>query len=47
MARDHLRLVVIRPDHHVGIAAPAGGPGSVREYLRRLHGAPGMVDAVR
>ncbi|RLV68798.1 monooxygenase FAD-binding protein [Streptomyces sp. CBMAI 2042] len=40
-------LVVIRPDHHVGIVAPAGDPGSVREYLRRLHGAPGMVDAVR
>ncbi|MFD4272890.1 FAD-dependent oxidoreductase [Streptomyces cyaneofuscatus] len=40
-------LVAIRPDHHVGIAAPAGDPGSVREYLRQLHGAPGMVDAVR
>ncbi|MEU0376762.1 FAD-dependent oxidoreductase [Streptomyces cyaneofuscatus] len=40
-------LVVIRPDHHVGIMAPAGDPGSVRKYLRRLHGAPGMVDAVR
>ncbi|MEU0307651.1 FAD-dependent oxidoreductase [Streptomyces cyaneofuscatus] len=40
-------LVVIRPDHHVGIVAPAGDPGPVREYLRRLHGAPGMVDAVR
>lgn len=24
-----------------------GDPGSVREYLRRLHRAPGMVDAVR
>lgn len=40
-------LVVIRSDHHVGIVAPAGDLGSVREYLRRLHGAPGMVDAVR
>ncbi|MFF3992227.1 FAD-dependent oxidoreductase [Streptomyces cyaneofuscatus] len=40
-------LVVVRPDHHVGIVAPAGDPGSVREYLRRLHGVPGMVDAVR
>ncbi|MFJ8842613.1 FAD-dependent oxidoreductase [Streptomyces cyaneofuscatus] len=40
-------LVVVRPDHHVGVVAPAGDPGSVREYLRRLHGAPGMVDAVR
>ncbi|KAB2593662.1 FAD-dependent oxidoreductase [Streptomyces arboris] len=40
-------LVVVRPDHHVGVVAPAGDPGSVREYLRRMHGAPGMVDAVR
>ncbi|MFD3974853.1 FAD-dependent oxidoreductase [Streptomyces cyaneofuscatus] len=40
-------LVVIRPDHHVGVVDPAGDPASVREYLRRLHGAPGMVDAVR
>ncbi|MFI7238135.1 FAD-dependent oxidoreductase [Streptomyces cyaneofuscatus] len=40
-------LVVIRPDHHVGVVVPAGAPGSVREYLRRPHGAPGMVDAVR
>ncbi|MFD5986648.1 FAD-dependent oxidoreductase [Streptomyces cyaneofuscatus] len=40
-------LVVVRPDHHVGVVAAVGDPGSVREYLRRLHGAPGMVDAVR
>ncbi|WP_308311610.1 hypothetical protein [Streptomyces sp. ISL-111] len=40
-------LVAIRPDHHVGAAAPADDPGAVGEYLRRPHGAPGMVDAVR
>lgn len=40
-------LAVIRPDHHVGIVASAGDAGSVREYLRLPHGAPGMVDAVR
>ncbi|MBM7052750.1 FAD-dependent monooxygenase [Streptomyces durocortorensis] len=47
-------LVVVRPDHHVGVVAPADDARSVREYLRRLHGpgrsperSPGMVDAVR
>ncbi|MFH9473365.1 FAD-dependent monooxygenase [Streptomyces anulatus] len=47
-------LVVVRPDHHVGVLAPADDARSVREYLRRLHGtgrsaerSPGMVDAVR
>ncbi|MEU4181508.1 FAD-dependent monooxygenase [Streptomyces sp. NPDC026589] len=47
-------VVVVRPDHHVGLVAPADDAGSVREYLRRLHGtgrsaerSPGMVDAVR
>ncbi|WP_179892440.1 FAD-dependent monooxygenase [Streptomyces sp. rh34] len=47
-------VVVVRPDHHVGVVAPADDARSVREYLRRLHGtgrsaerAPGMVDAVR
>ncbi|MFJ9886248.1 FAD-dependent monooxygenase [Streptomyces sp. NPDC091287] len=47
-------VVVVRPDHHVGLVAPADGARSVREYLRRLHGtgrsaerSPGMVDAVR
>ncbi|MFH9686215.1 FAD-dependent monooxygenase [Streptomyces sp. NPDC017413] len=47
-------IVVVRPDHHVGLVAPADDAGSVREYLRRLHGtgrsaerSPGMVDAVR
>ncbi|MFI7286674.1 FAD-dependent monooxygenase [Streptomyces anulatus] len=47
-------VVVVRPDHHVGVVAPADDARSVREYLRRLHGtgrsaerSPGMVDAVR
>ncbi len=47
-------VVVVRPDHHVGVLAPADDARSVREYLHRLHGAgrsaersPGMVDAVR
>ncbi|MFD4233706.1 FAD-dependent monooxygenase [Streptomyces sp. NPDC058542] len=47
-------VVVVRPDHHVGLVAPADDARSVREYLRRLHGtgrsaerSPGMVDAVR
>ncbi len=47
-------VVVVRPDHHVGVRAPADDARSVREYLRRLHGtgrsaerSPGMVDAVR
>lgn len=40
-------LVVVRPDHHVGAVASADDPAPVREYLRRLHGAPGTVDAAR
>ncbi|MGW5928567.1 FAD-dependent monooxygenase [Streptomyces anulatus] len=47
-------VVVVRPDHHVGVLTPADDARSVREYLRRLHGtgrsaerSPGMVDAVR
>ncbi|MFJ1776245.1 FAD-dependent monooxygenase [Streptomyces anulatus] len=47
-------VVVVRPDHHVGVLGPADDARSVREYLRRLHGtgrsaerSPGMVDAVR
>ncbi|WDG29346.1 FAD-dependent monooxygenase [Streptomyces sp. CA-278952] len=47
-------VVVVRPDHHVGLVAPADDARSVREYLRRLHGtgrsaerSPDMVDAVR
>ncbi|MFE7139222.1 FAD-dependent monooxygenase [Streptomyces sp. NPDC057644] len=47
-------VVVVRPDHHVGVAAPADDARSVRAYLRRLHGSgrspersPGMVDAAR
>ncbi|MER5987174.1 FAD-dependent monooxygenase [Streptomyces sp. NPDC001787] len=42
-------VVVIRPDNHVGIVAPADAVRPVREYLGRLHrpdGAVGMVDAV-
>ncbi|MEU0103678.1 FAD-dependent monooxygenase [Streptomyces sp. NPDC006267] len=45
-------VVVIRPDHHVGMYASADDPRAVREYLRRIHGAdrsagrsPDMVDA--
>ncbi len=47
-------VVVVRPDHHVGVLTPADDARSVREYLRRLHGtgrsaerSPGVVDAVR
>ncbi|MGQ4715000.1 FAD-dependent monooxygenase [Streptomyces anulatus] len=47
-------VVVVRPDHYVGVLVPADDARSVREYLRRLHGtgrsaerSPGMVDAVR
>ncbi|MFH9265818.1 FAD-dependent monooxygenase [Streptomyces sp. NPDC017546] len=47
-------VVVVRPDHHVGVVAPADDARPVREYLRRLHGtgrsaerSSGMVDAVR
>ncbi|WP_173400429.1 MULTISPECIES: FAD-dependent monooxygenase [unclassified Streptomyces] len=47
-------VVVVRPDHHVGLVAPADDARSVGEYLRRLHGAgrsaerpSGTVDAVR
>ncbi|WP_257142225.1 FAD-dependent monooxygenase [Streptomyces sp. sk226] len=31
-------IVVVRPDHHVGLRVPADDARSVREYLRRLHG---------
>ncbi|MFD3903178.1 FAD-dependent monooxygenase [Streptomyces sp. CB04723] len=31
-------IVVVRPDHHVGLRVPAEDARSVREYLRRLHG---------
>ncbi|MEU3052640.1 FAD-dependent monooxygenase [Streptomyces griseus] len=31
-------VVVVRPDHHVGVYAPADDADAVREYLRRLHG---------
>ncbi|PCG86933.1 monooxygenase [Streptomyces sp. WZ.A104] len=44
-------VLVIRPDHHVGVFASADDARSVRKYLRRLHEAGGrrtsMVDAVR
>ncbi|MFD7744716.1 FAD-dependent monooxygenase [Streptomyces sp. NPDC059698] len=51
-------VVVVRPDHHVGLLVPADDARSVREYLRRLHGTgrsaqrfadrfPDTVDAVR
>ncbi|MFD3957198.1 MULTISPECIES: FAD-dependent monooxygenase [Streptomyces] len=40
-------LVVVRPDHHVGAVASADDPAPVREYLRRLYGAPGTVDVTR
>ncbi|MEI7032332.1 FAD-dependent monooxygenase [Streptomyces pratensis] len=42
-------VVLVRPDHHVGVHAPAHEAHLVREYLRRLYGAGpagGMVDAV-
>ncbi|MFD4028220.1 FAD-dependent monooxygenase [Streptomyces sp. NPDC058576] len=32
-------VVVVRPDHHVGVFAPGDDAGPVHEYLRRLHGA--------
>ncbi|MFJ2022860.1 FAD-dependent monooxygenase [Streptomyces sp. NPDC087897] len=31
-------VVVVRPDHHVGLLVPADDVRSVREYLRRLYG---------
>ncbi|NEB38713.1 NAD(P)-binding protein [Streptomyces sp. SID14515] len=31
-------VVIVRPDHHVGVYAPADDADAVREYLRRLHG---------
>ncbi len=31
-------LVVVRPDHHLGLSAPADDTRSVPAYLRRLHG---------
>ncbi|MDX3336447.1 FAD-dependent monooxygenase [Streptomyces sp. ME02-6979.5a] len=31
-------VVVVRPDHHVGVCAPADDADAVREFLRRLHG---------
>ncbi|MFI1188976.1 FAD-dependent monooxygenase [Streptomyces californicus] len=31
-------IVVVRPDHHVGLRVPADDARSVRDYLRRLHG---------
>ncbi|MFJ4825200.1 FAD-dependent oxidoreductase [Streptomyces bacillaris] len=40
-------LAVVRPDHHVGAVASADDPAPVREYLRRLYGAPGTVDVAR
>ncbi|PVC82949.1 FAD-dependent monooxygenase [Streptomyces sp. CS131] len=45
-------VIVVRPDHHLGLSAPADDAGSVHAYLRRLHGAgrprngsPALVDA--
>ncbi len=32
-------LVVVRPDHHLGLSVPAADARSVPAYLRRLHGA--------
>ncbi|OCC10843.1 Pentachlorophenol 4-monooxygenase [Streptomyces sp. PTY087I2] len=32
-------VVVVRPDHHLGLCAPADDARSVHAYLRRLHGA--------
>ncbi|NEC20247.1 monooxygenase, partial [Streptomyces parvus] len=47
-------VVVVRPDHHLGLSAPADDARSVHAYLRRLHGAgrprngsPALVDAAR
>ncbi|MET8882590.1 FAD-dependent monooxygenase [Streptomyces rubiginosohelvolus] len=33
-------LVVVRPDHHLGLSAPADDTRSVPAYLHRLHGGP-------
>lgn len=33
-------VVIVRPDHHLGLSAPAADARSVRAYLRRLHGGP-------
>ncbi|WP_282687417.1 MULTISPECIES: FAD-dependent monooxygenase [unclassified Streptomyces] len=47
-------VIVVRPDHHLGLSAPADDARSVHAYLRRLHGAgrprngsPALVDAAR
>ncbi|WP_373296557.1 FAD-dependent monooxygenase [Streptomyces sindenensis] len=32
-------IVVVRPDHHLGLCAPADDARSVHAYLRRLHGS--------
>ncbi|MFG2506129.1 FAD-dependent monooxygenase [Streptomyces rubiginosohelvolus] len=32
-------VVVVRPDHHLGLSAPAADARSVHAYLHRLHGA--------
>ncbi|MFD0420426.1 FAD-dependent monooxygenase [Streptomyces parvus] len=47
-------VIVVRPDHHLGLCAPADDARPVHAYLRRLHGAgrprngsPALVDAVR
>ncbi|MGW9249820.1 FAD-dependent monooxygenase [Streptomyces badius] len=32
-------VVVVRPDHHLGLCAPADDGRSVHAYLRRLHGS--------
>ncbi|MEV7945431.1 FAD-dependent monooxygenase [Streptomyces rubiginosohelvolus] len=32
-------VVVVRPDHHLGLSAPAADTRSVHAYLHRLHGA--------
>ncbi|MEU7327493.1 FAD-dependent monooxygenase [Streptomyces parvus] len=47
-------VIVVRPDHHLGLSAPADDAGSVHAYLCRLHGAgrprngsPALVDAAR
>ncbi|WP_030578243.1 FAD-dependent monooxygenase [Streptomyces globisporus] len=36
---DTSTVVVVRPDHHLGLSAPADDARSVHAYLRRLHGA--------
>ncbi|MFJ9321468.1 FAD-dependent monooxygenase [Streptomyces globisporus] len=33
-------LVIVRPDQHLGLSAPADDSRSVRAYLLRLHGGP-------